>query len=158
MPGSPSVWRSLRALMLPLAIASTGCTTIDPGPDFVVPEEVFDANYFFCHVEPQFIVANKCGPGQASDNSSCHYSAVVSGMPLMDHPTIDCGGGDIPLDPTSTTGAAQSNFQAVSLEMSHDYTTAPLFVRPSNNVNHPRMVFSPDDPTVNLLLRTWASK
>ena len=24
-----------------------GCTSVDPGPDFVVPQTVFDANYFY---------------------------------------------------------------------------------------------------------------
>jgi hypothetical protein len=158
VPGSPSVWRRTRALLVLLTIGCGGCTTIEPGPDFVVPQEVFDANYFFCHVEPELIVAKKCGPGEASDNGSCHYSASVSGMPLMDHPAIDCGGGGIPLDPTSTTGPAQSNFQNVSLEMSHDYRTAPLFVRPSNGANHPRVVFSDTDPQVNMLLSAWAAK
>jgi hypothetical protein len=153
--GLTTIWRSARlALLLP----GIGCTSIDPGPDFVVPQEVFDANYYYCHVEPQLIVAKKCGPGTASDNSSCHYSSVVSGMALVDHPPIDCGGGDQPLDPTSTAGAAQSNFQAVSLEMSRDYMTAPLFARPTNGADHPRVIFSADDRQVNQLLRTWASK
>jgi hypothetical protein len=152
--GLTTIWRSARlALFLP----AIGCTSIDPGPDFVVAQEVFDANYFYCFVEPQFIVANKCGPGQPSDNNSCHFSSSVSGMALLDHPAIACAGG-VPVDPTSTAGAAESDFQAVSLEMSRDYMTAPLFVRPSNGANHPRVIFSPNDPVVNKLLSTWASK
>jgi hypothetical protein len=154
VPGSTTIWRGARIALLVPAI---GCTSIDPGPDFVVPEEVFDANYYYCFVEPQFIFANKCGPGQPSDNSSCHFSSSVSGMALLDHPAIACGGG-VPLDPASTAGAPESNFQAVSLEMSHDYKTAPLYVRPSNGANHPRVIFSPDDPVVNQILSTWASK
>jgi hypothetical protein len=153
--GSTTIWRGARLALLLPAIA---CTTIDPGSDFVVPQEVFDANYYYCHVEPKFIGAKKCGPGEASDNGSCHFSSSVSGMSLLDHPAIDCGGGDRPLDMTSTAGAAQSNFQAVSFEMSHVYMTAPLFVRPSNGANHPRVVFSATDAVVNQLLSTWASK
>jgi hypothetical protein len=152
----------LRSMVCGTGVAAcagaSGCTSIDPGPDFVVPEEVFDPDYFFCHVEPQLIIAKQCGPGDATDNGSCHYSSSVSGMALVSHPMVDCGGGDHPLDPTQTTGAAQSDFQAVSLEMSRDYMTAPLFVRPSNGLNHPRVVFSPMDPQVNMLLATWASK
>jgi hypothetical protein len=141
------------------ALASTiGCTSIDPGPDFVVPEEVFDADYYYCHVEPQLIMAKKCGPGEASDNGNCHYSSSVSAMALIQHAAIDCGGGDHPLDPASTAGAAENDFTLVSFEMSRDYKTAPLYVRPSHGLNHPRVVFSPDDPQVNALLRTWASK
>jgi hypothetical protein len=150
------IWRGASFALLPLSVIS--CTSIDPGPNFVVPEQVFDPNYYFCHVEPQFIVANKCGPGEASDNGSCHYSSSVSGMALLQHPPVDCGGGDIPLDMTQTAGAAESDFEAVSLEMNRDYMTAPLFVRPSNGANHPRVVFSPTDPVVNQILSTWASK
>jgi hypothetical protein len=154
--GSTTIWRGASfALLLHSVI---GCTSIDPGPDFVIPPETFDPNYFYCHVEPQFIVAKKCGPGEPSDNGSCHYSSSVSGMSLLDHPTIDCGGGDQPLDPTTTAGAAESNFEHVSFEMSRDYMTSQLFVRPSNGLNHPRVVFSPTDPVVNQLLSTWASK
>ncbi len=147
-----------RSASFALLLSMIGCTTIDPGSDFVVPEEVFDADYYYCHVEPQFIVAKKCGPGGPSDNGNCHFSASVTGMALVDHPAIDCGGGDHPLDPTQTAGAAQGDLQVVSFEMSRVYTTAPLFVRPSNGLNHPRVIFSPDDPLVNQLLSTWASK
>ena len=156
MGGSTTTWRgSLFAL---LTLPAFGCTTIDPGPNFVVSQEVFDANYYYCHVEPQLIIAKKCGPGGGSDNNSCHFSSSVSGMALLDHSPIDCGGGDRPLDPTSTAGAAQSNFEVVSFEMSRDYMTAPLFVRPSNGANHPRIVFDSSDAQVNQLLSTWASK
>jgi hypothetical protein len=157
----------LLALALPLL---TGCTSIDPGPNFVVPETVFDANYFYCHIEPEliFAAAYMCGSGDPSKDhpNGCHFNpSAVSGMGLLNHPAIDCGGGDIPLDPTQVgTGSdAQSNLAAVSLEMSTDYTTAPLFTRPSS-VNgqmpaaHPRAIFDQSDPTVNLLLSTWASK
>jgi hypothetical protein len=152
---STTIWRGAA---LALIAGSIGCTSIDPGPNFVVPQEVFDPDYFYCHVEPELIFAKNCGPGEAGDNNSCHYSSTVSGMALVEHPMIDCGGGDHPLDTTQTAGAAASDFQNVSLEMSRDYMTAPLFVRPSSTLNHPRMIFSPNDPQVNLLLSTWASK
>jgi hypothetical protein len=154
--GLTTIWRG--APLVLLSLSGIACTSIDPGPNFVVPEEVFDADYYYCHVEPQFIFAKKCGPGDASDNGSCHFSSSVSGMALINHAPIDCGGGDHPLDTTQTAGAAQSDFQQVSLEMSREYTTAPLFVRPSNGLNHPRVVFSANDPTVNMILSTWASK
>ncbi len=153
--GSTTIWRGASFTLL---LSMIGCTTIDPGPDFVVPQEVFDADYYFCHVEPELIVAKKCGPGAPSDNNNCHFSSSVTGMALVDHPRIDCGGGDHPVDPTQTAGAAQGDLQVVSFEMSRVYMTAPLFVRPSNGLNHPRVIFSPDDPQVNQLLSTWASK
>jgi hypothetical protein len=147
-----------------LVLASlAGCTTVDPGPDFSPPITAFDPDYFYCHVEPQFIVAKKCGPGDPSQNDApngCHFNAsVVTGMALRDHPAVNCGGGDHPVDQTQigTGGPAQSNFEAASLEMSRQYTTAPIFVRPSGS-NHPRSVFTTSDTTVNSILATWASK
>jgi hypothetical protein len=141
-----------------------GCTTVDPGATFVIADTSFDADYFYCHVEPELIVANRCGPGDPSKGdspNSCHFtSSAVSAMVLFDHPPVDCGGGDHPVDRTQigTGSAAQSNFEAVSLEMDKsDYLKAPLFVRPSGTY-HPRKIFDPLDPQIRRLLMTWASK
>jgi hypothetical protein len=150
---------ALGALLAPLV----GCTTVDPGPSFSVPDAVFDADYFYCEVEPNLLFAKSCGSGDPSKGdppNGCHFnSSAVSGMALLNHPAVDCGGGDHPVDLTQigTGGPAQSNYQAASFEMSHDYLTAPIFVRPSGN-NHPRQIFAPNDPAVNQLLSTWASK
>jgi hypothetical protein len=154
--GLTKIWLGASLALLPLCTFS--CTSIDPGPNYSVPVEVFDADYYYCHVEPQFVFAKKCGPGAASDNGSCHFSSSVSAMALLDHPPVNCGGGDHPLDMTQTAGAPATNFQQVSLEMSHDYMSAQLFVRPSSGLNHPRAIFSPSDPLVNQILSTWASK
>ena len=145
-----------------LVASLAGCTSVDPGPNFVVPNQTFDADYFYCHVEPQFIMAYKCGPGDPGkgDNpNGCHYSSSVSGMSLTAHTPVNCGGGDHPVDLTQVVSGspAQGNLQAVSLVMSPDYTSAPVFVRPLGN-SHPRAVFQMNDPTVNQLLSTWASK
>lgn len=149
------------ALGLGGAGASLGCTTVDPGPNFVVEAQTFNANYFYCHVEPEYIVANKCGPGdptKGDPSTGCHFnSAYVSGMVLVDHPPIDCGGGDTPVDPTQIVQAATGNLQAASLEMSSDVPNAPILVRPSGN-SHPRAVVSKTDPNILNLLETWASK
>jgi hypothetical protein len=151
---------------LPAALAflvSYGCTTIDPGPNFVVPNTTFDPNYFYCHVEPEFIFAKKCGtgdPSQGDPSNGCHFNpSAVSGMALIDHPPVDCGGGDLPLDMTQvgTGSPATSNLQAVSIEMSRDYLNAPLYVRPSGS-NHPRQIFTSGDATVTMLLAAWAAK
>jgi hypothetical protein len=154
--------RWLVAATIALA-AGAGCTTIDPGADFVVPVVTFNADYFYCHVEPQVIFALSCGPGDPTKGdppNGCHFNpSAVSGMALIDHPAVDCGGGDHPVDTsqTGTGGPAQGNLEAVSLEMSVQWQTAPLFVRPSGN-DHPRAVFSPNDPNVRALLMTWASQ
>jgi hypothetical protein len=154
--GAPRGWV---ALLVPLL----GCTSIDPGPNFSASANAFDADYFYCHVEPELIFAKKCGPGDPSKGDAangCHFNAsVVTGMALIDHPAVNCGGGDHPVDLTSVGSGspAQGNYEAASLEMSHQYTTAPIFVRPSGS-NHPRAIFDPSDAQVNQLLATWASK
>ena len=147
-------------------VACCGCTSVDPGPNFSAADKSFDADYFYCHVEPEFIVAKRCGPGDPAkgDSNSCHFTpSAVSGMALSDNPAVDCGGGDHPVDRTQigTGSSAQGNLEAVSLEMSKDYTTAPLFVRPSGGGNalyHPRQIFDPGDVQVIQLLSTWAIK
>lgn len=138
------------------------CATVDPGPNFVVPDQQFDADYFFCHVEPELLFAKGCGTGNqgAGDKANgCHFNAsAVSGMALKNHPPIDCGGGDRPVN-RAQLGAgspAQSNLQAASLEMSRDYLTAPMFVRATGQT-HPRAVIAKDDPVVEVI-KTWATK
>lgn len=145
-----------------LWLAATGCARVDPGANFVVPDDQFDADYFFCHVEPEVLIAKKCGGGDpaAGDRAGgCHFnSSAVSGMALVDHSGVDCGGGDHPLNRAQigSGSAAQGNLQAASLEMSRDIQTAPILVRPSG-ANHPRAVLAEGDPAVEVL-RQWAQK
>jgi hypothetical protein len=139
-----------------------GCTTVDPGRTFSIPATTFDADYFYCHVEPEFIVAKHCGPGDPSkgESNSCHFTpSAVTGMVLTDHTPVDCGGGDHPVNRAQigTGSAAQGNLEAVSFEMQKSYEAAPLFVRPSG-MYHPRQIFDPSDMQVRMLLSTWASR
>jgi hypothetical protein len=151
----------VNAALLCAALAGLGsaCTTVDPGPNFVVADETFDADFFFCHVEPELLVAKKCGPGEPGDNNGCHFNAsAVSGMPLAGHAPVDCGGGDHPVNrgQVGAGSAAQGNLQSASLVMSRDYLTAPIYVRPLGN-SHPRAIFNAQDPVVDVL-RKWAQK
>jgi len=142
-------------------VALAACTTVDPGPNFVVPDENFDADFFFCHVEPQVLTVKKCGPGDpaAGDPANgCHFNAsAVSGMALSNHAPIDCA-GDHPTNRAQigAGGAAQGNLQAVTLEMSKDINTAPLLLRPTGQ-NHPRKIFDRNDPAAEVL-RQWSQK
>jgi hypothetical protein len=135
---------------------------VDPGPNFVIPNESFDADFFFCRVEPEYLFGKRCGSGDpaAGDAANgCHFNAAaVSGMPLVDHPRIDCGGGDRPLSRAQlgAGGPAQANLQAASFEMSREVLTAPILVRPSG-AKHPRVVVRPEDPVVEVL-RRWANR
>ncbi len=73
-----------------LAGPQVGCTTIDPGNNYSLATDTFDSDYFYCHVEPEFIFQQNCGPGDPSafpsDTGSCHFSAAVNGMNLQAHP------------------------------------------------------------------------
>jgi hypothetical protein len=150
-------WPLLAALVL---IGTTACTSVDPGPNFVVPDEQFDGDFFFCRVEPQLLFAKKCGPGEPGTDppNGCHFNAgAVSGMAIANHAPVDCD-GDRPRNRAQigAGSAAQGNLQATSLVMSRDYLTAPLFLRPTGQ-NHPRPIFGRDDPVVDVI-RQWAQK
>ncbi len=145
-----------------------GCTTIDPGPQFRIPLSVFNEDFFYCHVEPEYLFASQtqCGSGAPSDTGNCHFnSSAVSGMALLNHPPIDCGGGDTPLD-KSTVGQgspAAANFTSASLEMSRncaDYQScqAAILKRPTSTNGHPRQIFDPSDPTLPNVIYQWAAK
>lgn len=143
-------------------LAAPGCETVEPGPNFVVADERFDPDYFFCKVEPEVLFAKRCGsgdPGAGDRAGGCHFNAsAVSGMALRDHPPVDCGGGERPVN-RGQIGAgspAQANLEAATIVMSRDYTTAPIFVRPTG-ANHPRAIFPKNDPAADIL-RTWAQR
>jgi hypothetical protein len=155
---------SLRLGLVGASLLAVGCQTVDPGPNFVVPNQTFDSDFFFCHVEPEVIFAKKCGsgdPSQGDPAGGCHFnSSAVSGMALQDHPPVDCGGGDHPVDTTQVGAGSppQANLQAAYLEMSRDYTTAPFYVRPTGH-NHPRTVIDPNaDQAIVNVIATWAQK
>jgi hypothetical protein len=164
------------ALALGMSVAIWGCV-VDPGPNFVIPLSLFNADFFYCHVEPEYLFASQtsCGAGQTSDNGNCHFnSSVVSGMVLQQHPPIDCGGGDHPVNDAAGTqatqpgSAANNNYSAASLEMSRNCTTlgmcdAPILLRPScypnaSCVAHPRQIYDPvATPALPSVIFAWAT-
>jgi hypothetical protein len=150
----------VRVPVLGLVVALAGCTTVDPGPNFVVPDEQFDADFFFCRVEPELLFAKKCGPGEPGQDpaNGCHFnSSAVSGMAIANHAPIECAGGrPVNRVQLGAGSPAQGNLQAASLVMSRDVNTAPIFLRPTG-ANHPRAIFPKDDPVVEVL-REWASR
>ena len=159
-------------------VASVWGCTIDPGPNFVIPETVFNSDFFYCHVEPEYLFNSQtqCGAGQGSDNGNCHFnSSAVSGMALQQHTPIDCGGGDHPTSAglANINTQAQSNFSAASLEMNRNcavYSScqAAILTRPTSNGAHPRQVVcdsangipcsgGADDPALPQVIYKWAS-
>jgi hypothetical protein len=161
------------ALAVATVATGWGCT-VDPGPNFVIPLSVFNQDFFYCHVEPQYLFApeTSCGAGGSGDNGNCHFnSAAVSGMALQDHPLIDCGGGDHPVNGPAGTGAigpgspAANNFSSASLEMSRDCVTlqtcqAAILMRPISTTDHPRQIFDPANDPLNhaQVIFDWANK
>ncbi len=154
-------------LVLATALATAlsrgaSCTTVDPGPEFVVPPTQFDANYFYCTVEPQIIMggltlANQPCGGTASQG--CHYSDKVPAMPLQALPQpVMCNGG-VPVNPGDVaSGTAPAlNYASVSLQMSSSVKDAPIYTWPTQMVaGHPVMVYSPNDPAILAILNKWA--
>jgi hypothetical protein len=150
------------------AIFAVSCTTVDPGPDFQLPTVQFNANYFFCVVEPQLIMGGLTGT-PCGDNGShgCHYSDKVPEMALIRLPQpVKCS-GDVPVDQTqvATGTPAASNLATVSLQMNAVYTDAPIYLRPSLDIpGHPVKVFSVQPPlsktdkAIVEILKTWATK
>ena len=152
--------RPLAACACAAALLAYGCSTVDPGPNFVVSEENFDQDFFFCRVEPEVLVAKRCGPGDPGQDppNGCHFnSSAVSGMPLADHAPVACENGRVTNRAQIGTGsAAQGNLQSASLAMSRDVLTAPIYLRPTGH-NHPRAIFGRDDAVVEVL-RQWAAR
>ena len=141
-------------------VLTQACTSVDPGPHFVVPDEQFDADFFFCRVEPEVLFAKKCGPGEPGIDppNGCHFnSSAVSGMAIADHAPVDCvDGRPVNRAQIGAGSAAQGNLQAASIVMSRDIATAPIYVRPTG-ANHPRTIFSKGDPAAEVL-REWARR
>jgi hypothetical protein len=143
--------------------AAPGCVTIDPGPDYVIPPEDFNANYFYCFVEPQVILGGATpGHVQCGDNGThgCHYSDKVPAMQLIAHAPVPCANG-VPSDPTlvGEGSPASSNLAAVSIEMDRDWMNAPIYIWPTQIVSaHPIQVYMPNDTDVTQYLATWATE
>jgi hypothetical protein len=150
---------ALAGLATLVLISSAACESVDPGPNFVIPPENFNEDYFFCYVEPQYLTGKKCGAGDPGDGGRCHFnSSAVSGMALRDHTPVTCDANGHPTDRSqvSTGSLARANFTSASLVMSRDYQTAPILVRPLG-ANHPRAIFMMGDAAI-AVLQQWAMK
>jgi hypothetical protein len=148
-------------------LAGVSCETVDPGPNFQLPTIQFNANYFYCVVEPEVIMGGITGT-KCGDNGShgCHYSNKVPEMALTPLITpVNCSAG-IPTDMTQVADGtpASSNLSAVSIQMNAVYTTAPIYLWPSQVIiSHPVQVFHVPPATLNAndqkiitIIKTWA--
>jgi hypothetical protein len=146
-------------LVASLSALALGCESIDPGANYVVPLNVFNANYFYCYVEPQLIFGKHCGD-DGNGNAGCHYSDKIPGMALVEHPPVTCADG-VPTDQTQvgTGSPAATNYSAVSGQMSTDYMNAGIYIYPTSTSTgmHPLQVYKPTDPVV-MYIATWATE
>jgi hypothetical protein len=142
---------SLGVGMAAALVAGVSCQTVDPGPNYVLPTIQFSANYFYCVVEPQMIMGGLTGHACGDDgngNQGCHYSDKVPEMTLIPLPQpVTCSGSGtsaVPTDPTQTAEGTPANINLgqVSTQMSTDYTNAPIYLWPSQQIiSHPVQVF-----------------
>ncbi len=157
----PMVW----TLALALAAVLSGCgedglfpSTVDRGSDFNVADVVFDENYFYCKVEPEFFRLG-CGPGDGAGDGSnnCHFN--VTSFRLTQYAPLvgdSCNGGVVP--GVGAPAQARQNYQVSQAKMDRVPERAKLLTRPtSDGGDHPRKIFDLNSPTADLI-RDWATK
>jgi hypothetical protein len=132
-------------------------TSVERGPDFQIAEVVFDANFFYCRVEPE-LFASSCGPGDSGQDpaNGCHFS--VTPFRLSDYSPLladTCNGGVVPGGPP--TPAAQRNYTVAQAHMDRDLDRAQLYTRPLAIARHPRKIFD-SDSSAALAIKQWADQ
>jgi hypothetical protein len=132
-------------------------TTVDPGQDFQIADIVYDANYYYCKVEPM-LFSQHCGPGDGSKGDpagGCHFN--VTSFRLTDYNPLvgnSCN-GIVPT--TNPSNSAQNNYEAAQAQMNRNPDEAPLLNRPTGTIAHPRVIFSKSSPQADII-KQWATK
>jgi hypothetical protein len=133
-------------------------SSVDPGQDFSIADVVYDANYYYCKVEPM-LFAQKCGPGdsgQGDSNGGCHFN--VTSFRLTDYSPLigdSCNGTNSP--GVAIPPQAQTNYASAQSMMQLDPNQAPLLIRPTGKAAHPRKIFAADSPEAQII-KDWATK
>jgi hypothetical protein len=143
---------------LALSFAVLGCDeTIDPGQDFSVADVIFDANFFYCRVEPM-IFGQSCGPGNGSGESSASCHHTQTSFRVLDYSPLVADGcsGDIVPSGVPIPSEAQQNYQRAQAKMNRDVNRAALYTKPTGIAEHPREIFTEDSPEADLI-REWAT-
>jgi hypothetical protein len=140
-------------------------TTVNPGPDFVQEDVIFDDEFYYCRVEPVlFALTNpngtSCGAGKAGMDpaNGCHFS--VTKFRLTEYmPKVyeSCGGGDALGAGAVVPVAAQQNYAAAQARMKRDPKLAQLLQRPLGNAQHPRQIFAENSPEAGVISQ-WSTK
>lgn len=160
-------WKARKApsvLVFGAAVLCVACgdngvfpTTVDPGQDFQIADVAYDANYYYCKVEPM-LFSQRCGPGDPSRGDApggCHFNVtsfrLTNYSPLVEK---SCKG----IVPTANPPtAAERNYQAAQAKMDRNPDQAPLLNRPTGKVAHPRVIFNKSSPQADII-RQWATK
>jgi hypothetical protein len=169
------IWKRIAiapTVIVPLAFLLVGCgeqgllpTTVDPGPDFVVADVVFDDQFFYCRVEP-LIFQHRCGPGVSGQDpaSGCHFNVtsyrLTDYTPLVAERMPGCN-GDVLAAGQSATQQAQQNYQTSQARMKRDPELAQLLLRPTGQAKHPRTVVdinTPEGAAYDQAVRQWATQ
>jgi len=147
-----------RAALAALPAALLFACTLDVGENFQVAEVVYDEGYFYCQVEP-VLFAQGCGSGDASRGESaqgCHFNRQRLRLTNYEPLASDQCQDGVPSD-FAVPQAARQNYQSAQLQMEVDPERSPLLNRPSSEVAHPRVIFTPDSPEAEVI-RAWAAR
>lgn len=139
--------------MLPLACD----TTVEAGADFNIADIVFDANFFYCRVEPM-LFAESCGPGSGAGESSASCHHTQTSFRITDYAPLfaeTCEGGVVPQS-GAPPAAAKQNYERAQAKMNRDPARAPLLLKPTGVAVHPRQIFASDSPEAEVI-REWAT-
>jgi hypothetical protein len=161
--GRPSAFGC--AALLGVALSTLSCgddgllpTSVDPGADFVQEDVIFDAEFYYCRVEP-VLFQQGCGSGVAGMDppNGCHFSVTKFRLTdYMPHVSDSCVGGA--LGPASVVPvAAQQNYTAAQARMKRDPSLAALLQRPTGKATHPRKIFAENSPEADVI-RQWATQ
>lgn len=127
--------------------------TVDLGDDFVAPELQLDADFFYCHIQPDVLSKHSCASGDAGDNGGCHDSHSALRLLATDAPSpCDADGVVVSAIPE----AYEANFEAVRFSVQSNPLDSPLYLRPLGRASHPRVIFPDDDPAAELIVE-WIS-
>ena len=123
-----------------------------------IADVVYDANYYYCTVEPM-LFQQRCGPGdsaQGDSNGGCHFA--VTSFRLSDYTPLvgdSCQGTNTP--GASIPPQARTNYASAQAKMQLDPNQAPLLIRPTGKAAHPRKIFDVNGPEAQII-KDWATK
>jgi hypothetical protein len=127
--------------------------TVDLGDDFVAPNLQLDESFFYCRIQPDVLTRHSCASGGDGEMGSCHESNSALRLLATDAaPPCDDDGALVEAVPD----AYRANFEALSFSVQSDPLTSPLYLRPTGQASHPRIIFDEDDDAAQLIV-DWIS-